>query len=353
MAETIPIAEAAEDCVTLETCELTDAFFAGGADGIARDRGANPFLGWRASPTTLRAWRLRDVVLDRDHMVLLKDGRVLAETVYLQSPDSIAALRVDPDRLERPGIAGVAATCFDHWDANYYHWLAHSVPTVHAIRSRHGDAATLIVPRLWPWQAATLDRLGAGGMRRLPTELGRKYALAEAEYYEFAAGRADFSVSALSRAAYERMAEGIAPEPPMGRRLYIDRGNAANRRIPNEAALVAALRARGFEIVRPEERDIDGQIALFRAAGMVVGQLGAGLANIAFCRPGTVVYEIVPEHHANPCFLAMAMQSGLRYWADLFPTGAAQPDHTSAWHADIDVAAVLRRIGELEAFVPR
>jgi capsular polysaccharide biosynthesis protein len=348
MADTISIAEIAESAVTLETCALTPASFAG---DLPR-RELNPFLGWAASPATLRAGRLRDVGLDRDHMVLLKDGRVLAETIYLQSPDGIAALRVDPDRLDHPAPHGIAVTCFDHWDANYYHWLAHTVPAVHAIQARRADAATLVVPRLWPWQEATLQRLGAQSLRRLPTELGRQYALAECEYYDFVAGQADFSVSTLSRAAYERMAQDVAPEPLAGRRLYIDRGNTTNRRIPNESALIAALRERGFEIVRPEDRHLTRQIALFQAADMVVGQLGAGLANIAFCRPGAVVYEIVPEHHANPCFLAMAMQGGLQYWADLFPTGAAQPDHTSAWHRDIDVTAVLLRIDELAKLAP-
>jgi capsular polysaccharide biosynthesis protein len=149
------------------------------------------------------------------------------------------------------------------------------------------------------------------------------------------------------------MSAGLPEGPASSRRIYIDRSNATNRRVPNEAALIDRLRERGFTTVRPEELDLEAQIALFKEAGMVVGQLGAGLANIAFCRPGTVVYEMVPEHHKNPCFLAMALQGDLTYWADVFPTGVAGSDHTSKWSMELDIGHVDRRIEELEGFIPR
>ena len=47
--------------------------------GVTRDRGRNPFLNWRTSPVTSHMFRLRDVVLDRTHMVLLKDGHIIEE----------------------------------------------------------------------------------------------------------------------------------------------------------------------------------------------------------------------------------------------------------------------------------
>ena len=143
-------------------------------------------------------------------MVLLKHGQVIAETNYLQSDQSIAEARVRHGHLIRPKVTAVIAPCFDHWDTNYYHWLAHAVPTVHAIRQRHtvSDIA-LILPRLRPWQEQSLELLGASGMRRIETEPGGQYSLPEVEYYDYVAGRADFSISPLSRAAYARMSTRI------------------------------------------------------------------------------------------------------------------------------------------------
>ena len=81
---------------------------------------------------------------------------------------------------------------------------------------------------------------------------------------------------------------------------------------------------------------------------MVIGPHGAGLANIAFCQPGTIIYELIPGHYRNPCFLALALQGDLAYWADRFETGCAIGDYTSPWVADIDIDQVMRRIDELE-----
>jgi capsular polysaccharide biosynthesis protein len=267
----------------------------------------------------------------------------------LQPPEAIAALRVDPATLIRPEIPHAAASCFDHWDTNYYHWMAHTIPALHAILQRQtAQPNTLILPELRPWQSETMSLIGAAGLPACHTEPGKQYFFPVLDYYDFVAGRADFAISPLSRAAYAKMAAiHQAPAKPH-RKIYIDRGSNTNRRMPNEPALTAALRSRGYETIRPEAFSVAEQIAIFQAASIVVAQLGAGLANIAFCQPGAIVYELLPSHHQNPCFLAMAMQGGLQYWGDVFETGVAASDHTSAWTVDIDVTQVMRRLDELE-----
>jgi capsular polysaccharide biosynthesis protein len=347
---TVSIADVAEATATIETCAQMPASF---PDAISHGRPKNPFLGWETMPATIRMYRLRNVVLDRSLMVLLKDGEVIAETVYEQSPDVVAALRVRPESLVVADHGHAVATCCDHWDANYYHWVAHTLPALHAIQAQHpGGDISLMVPRLAPWQRLSLGLIGASGLATVTTEPGTQYFLPIAEYYDFVAGRADFAVSAVSRAAYARIGANVRAGDATHRLIYIDRSGSSNRRLRNETALIERLRRRGFHTVRPETLELEQQIALFRGAGMVVGQIGAGLANIAFCQPETVVYELIPEHHRNPCFLAMAMQGDLPYWADVFPTGVEGGDHTTAWDIDIDIDHVMRRIDELAALIP-
>jgi len=347
---TVSMRDAAEDVATIECCACVPARF---AEPITQRRARNPFLGWQTEATVIRAWRLRDVVLDRALMVLLRDGQTIAETNYLQDPAAVAKLRVRHEALVVVDPGCPVISCCDHWDANYYHWVAHTLPTLHAVVQRHprGDAV-LLLPPLAAWQARSLDLIGAAHLPRITMAPGRQYFLPVAEYHDFVAGRADFAVSAVSRAAYRRMSDAVGAAARPAGLIYIDRGSAANRTVPNEAALGERLRAAGFHAVRPETLSVDQQIALFRGAAMVVGQLGAGLANIAFCETGTVVYELIPEHHRNPCFLAMAMQGDLQYWADVFPTGVQGEDHTSAWSVPIDVDQVMRRVAELMSLIP-
>jgi capsular polysaccharide biosynthesis protein len=345
-------ADAAEQVLPIETCQPTAASFAGAGGPALHAAANNPFHAWSTAPATLKMYRFRDVVLDRTHMVLLQHGRIIKETNYLQPEAALAALRVNPQTLIRPKITGAAATCFDHWDTNYYHWIAHSVPTLHAILQRQPEAATtLILPKLTPWQTETIALLGAADLPAMQTEPGEQYFFPVVEYYDIVAGRADFAISPLARAAYASMAANLPPPTRPHRKIYIERGANLNRNMPNEPALAARLRARGYETIMPERLSVAGQIALFQHASIVVAQLGAGLANIAFCQPGAIVYELLPSHHQNPCFLAMAMQGGLHYWGDVFETGVAASDHTSAWTADIDIDRVMQRLDELERFI--
>jgi capsular polysaccharide biosynthesis protein len=67
----------------------------------------------------------------------------------------------------------------------------------------------------------------------------------------------------------------------------------------DEPALEAALKARGFTIVRAERLSPAEQIALMRGAELVVGATGAGLANALFAPERAKVFEILPENFAN------------------------------------------------------
>ena len=57
---------------------------------------------------------------------------------------------------------------------------------------------------------------------------------------------------------------------------------------------------------------VDTQL-LFKRAILVVGGHGAGLSNIAFCQPGTIVVEVQCDTVARPCFRNLAGKIGLRF----------------------------------------
>ncbi|MFT8645153.1 glycosyltransferase family 61 protein [Gluconacetobacter sp.] len=345
----VRLEDIAESSVLLESCPARAACFAP-ADARRTDV-ANPFLNWVSTPIGLTAHVLRDVVYDVDSRVLIKDGNLVEETCYLQPSEVLAALRVDRARLVRHAGPGVAVPCSDHWPGNYYHWMTHALPVMAALSDRpeirRWGRPCWLLPDLLPWQRQTLDLLRADGGGRQALTAGRQYRLDRAVYCNIVAGAADFALSRLCQSVFPRMAERVPVTRRRGLRLYVDRGGAGNRAIPNEAALAAALAAEGFCVVRPERMTVSEQIDLFRAAAMVVGPLGAGMTNIGFCRPGTLVYELVPDHHANPCFLAMAMRGHLNYWADQYPTGATARDHVARWEDGIDVGRVLRQVSGL------
>ncbi len=98
-----------------------------------------------------------------------------------------------------------------------------------------------------------------------------------------------------------------------GRRVYISRNDAAVRRVLNEAEIFGFLSTLGFEICQPGRMSFRDQVTLFHSAGHIVAPHGAALANLMFCRPGTLVLEIFPDNFRDEGFLKLARALGLIY----------------------------------------
>jgi len=65
--------------------------------------------------------------------------------------------------------------------------------------------------------------------------------------------------------------------------------------VVNESGLQPMLDALSFERAVLSELPMERQIGLFRQADIVVAPHGAGLAHIAWCKPGTKVIEFFPN----------------------------------------------------------
>lgn len=110
---------------------------------------------------------------------------------------------------------------------------------------------------------------------------------------------------------------GLADRVALGGRdtsdcIFVTRNGAA-RDLANEAEVGAALQARGFSVVNPGRLSLPEQMAVFQRARTVVGAHGAGLANLAFCAPGTRVLEIITPGRKLDCYARLAHLAGLGY----------------------------------------
>jgi hypothetical protein len=74
--------------------------------------------------------------------------------------------------------------------------------------------------------------------------------------------------------------------------IYIERDPQLFRPLLNSYQLKNSLLKLGFQVIRPEELDLDGQIRVFKAAKFVVAQSGAALTNIIFMAKGSHVLEL-------------------------------------------------------------
>ena len=105
----------------------------------------------------------------------------------------------------------------------------------------------------------------------------------------------------------------VEPWSGDGERIFVVRGQANHRRVINEAEVADALASDGWKIVDPAKLSFDKQIATFNQASVVAGGHGAGLANLAFCRPGTTVLELAFPRWSPAYFEAICLGRGAHH----------------------------------------
>jgi capsular polysaccharide biosynthesis protein len=125
--------------------------------------------------------------------------------------------------------------------------------------------------------------------------------------------------SPIVRFIHDFVASAVVPdytkEPwsGTGTRLFVLRGAAKHRCVINESEIAQALEAEGWRIIDPATLSFEQQIAAFNTASHVAASHGAGLANLAFCRPGTEVIELAFPRWSPTYFEAVSLGRDLRH----------------------------------------
>ena len=102
-----------------------------------------------------------------------------------------------------------------------------------------------------------------------------------------------------------------------GKRIFISREFAGERRLAMSQTFVRQLLTLGFSIYCLETMSFQDQVQLFHSADIVCGPHGAGLTWITFCEPGTLVCELCPFMKGKGHYKHICDSMGFHY-AHLF-----------------------------------
>lgn len=180
----------------------------------------------------------------------------------------------------------------------YYHWLLDTIPhLLGAGRLGHLADVKLLMSDAMPlkaWQRGLLEKavhtFGISNLTWQPVN------------GSIVGVRPGFSQTRMPMADRINVVRSIGPRSPSSkpwRFIYAKRNDGDVRHLMNEEAVIQALSKR-FEIIEPGKLDLESQMKIFSEARCVVGVHGSNLTNIAFCRPGTAVVEIMaglPQPH--------------------------------------------------------
>ncbi len=148
-----------------------------------------------------------------------------------------------------------------------------------------------------------------------------------------------------NRLGFSALAAQPGPSPSQ-RKLFVSRDDSTGRRIINEAELMRALGAAGYERITLSGRSVAEQIALFARATHVVGVHGAGLSNFAFAPRGGRLLEIFPRTYGMATYYVLAAGQGCPY-ATYIANEVIPGDRPQTDDIRIDVADFMRCCGAL------
>lgn len=236
-------------------------------------------------------------------------------------PPALFDLPVSPATPPVAGrvLAGTSLLAGFMWDHNYYHWMLEALPRLAlpaADEVRSADRLLLLEPR-HAYKTRSLELAGIDPAR--VEWIGDETVRCERLLFPSRVCRSGW----VSRFAVDwlrhhltgrgRRLLGALPRLGRGRRLFVSRGDTANRRMLNEDEVFEVFRARGFERVASAGLSLDQQIGLFSRAGAVVAPHGAGMVNSLFMRPGGLVVDIMSASYLNPGIWTLCDAAGLRY----------------------------------------
>lgn len=185
---------------------------------------------------------------------------------------------------------------------NHGHWLINSLLSVYLLQVFVKERSIrLIVPEMNAYISESVASLGIPPADVLTAQPGLYY-FDNVLFPSVISTHSNYFPPPAIRNMFKQIRDAVIPNA--GRlgleRIYITRiGSGTQRKIGNELALIAALEERGFSCVAPHELSFKEEVACFAGASVVIGQLGAGLANIGFAPPGCTVIEICSTNYTS------------------------------------------------------
>lgn len=252
----------------------------------------------------------------------------------------------------RPEKALQGTVCFLEARSSsiYYHWMIDVLPKLALVKAAGIDLDSIdhfVVRCESGFQHETLQHLGVPLERVIPPANDQmmcadtlivpflKHDRGDRIYNGLGLGMASWVPAWLSQAFVP-----AAAQTSKGSRLYISRSKSGTRTTTGEEELVNELQKRGFTSVTLEHLSVVQQAQLMATATMVVAPHGAGLTNLAFCKPGTMVIEMFGEY-VVPCYWALSTLARLDYHYYLAPEAARQQAIGPASEKAADTNAVL------------
>ena len=205
---------------------------------------------------------------------------------------------------------GLFAT--DEFSNGYFHWICDVLPRLEATCVSEISQRSFLVPAMAMFSYVP-PSLGPYGFSEVcVTPWKERIRCADLMIVTQAAPTGNYRPS-LMRSLRSRFRSHFGSGRAQ-RKLYISRARAERRRIRNEDEVADVLARHGYERIFLEDLSLQEQVQMVGSAKVLLGNHGAGLANMAWMLPGTTVLELrLQGDRQNNCYFSLASALDIQY----------------------------------------
>jgi tetratricopeptide (TPR) repeat protein/capsular polysaccharide biosynthesis protein len=218
----------------------------------------------------------------------------------------------------------------------YFHWMIDVLPRIELLRISGIDLADidwfLINGGHHSFQRETLAQLGIPAEKILSSDYHPHIQATELiapSFPGYFGWLDEWALSFLRRSFLFPVLNAVSPKSKLfnlqsdevanhsvefPERIYISRSDANHRQLLNQAEVLKQLRSLGFVSVDLESLTFRDQVNLFAHAKVIIAPHGSGLTNIIFCRPETIVVELVSPHYIRHYYWVISRLLGLHHY---------------------------------------
>jgi hypothetical protein len=265
----------------------------------------------------IRLFEMNDIFVVDEGIVFDASGAVLSTFLTQQAPRHVDSARIKlAEAIERGSyITSTAPSvlCVKPGWQNYGHWLMELLPAADLAQRilRSADIEFIVMEENGPEMVAVVnDSLSLVGVDvNQVRRISREPRFYRRLFILWGMTRHGVYMSPLVFNPLDHVAKDIVP---FGHdKVYVARSTLSSRYFHDNDRVEALFREHGYSILHPEKCSFTEQVAIFKGARTIAGIAGAGMANIAFCLPGTTVRLFYPSTMADTFFWFIAQHRGL------------------------------------------
>lgn len=238
---------------------------------------------------------------------------------------------------------GSVATVVNEWSNNYFHWVTEVLPKVYFLKNCNKDFSILLPSNfVAEYQLTSLRQMNVPIIYFDRTVFIKKIYLPSRQS-PYSAHYNPTIIRGLSNQLVAKTDVNLN----LGRFIYITRRNANIRKIENEKEVISLLCKYDFKIIEFESLSFQQQISVSYNAEIMISIHGAGLTNMIFCKPGTVILEFsLVNQILDKCYYTLADACHLSYYYQFCNSTDMSLDYYSA-NLIVDIKLLNQNLAQI------